>query len=332
MAGGGALKFKPLFESELGLTFVPQDELGTVIQGMAYMVDNVEGQCYTMKEGADRPPSNGLSLVRSPSLAPLRQEHLHVKSMEELFPFLLCNIGTGVSIVRVNSVTEFKRVSGTALGGGTFLGLCRLLTQAKSFDDAMDLADVGDSNKVNMLVSDIYGGDLKKFGLPGDFTASFFAKNVMDSSSHAREGLTDSDIAKSLCTMIAQNVTQIAHLNARLHGIKRVFFTGNFLRHNDTAARTIVQQMTRWNKLAMADTLGDEKVTDVNAYFFTHEGFFGAIGALIRNKVSRVESPRLAPSDGPGAVPQKMDLGAPAAKEAKPSAGSFGTYKRWKHG
>jgi len=308
--GGGAHKYKDLFEAELGLTFVPQDELGTVIQGMAYLVDNVPGQCYTMRVGSDSPQSDSLHLVRSPSLAPLRQEPLSVTSVGELFPFLLCNIGTGVSIVRVNSVTEFKRVSGTALGGGTFLGLCRLLTQAKSFDDAMDLADVGDSNRVNMLVSDIYGGDLKKFGLPGDFTASFFAKNLMDSARCPREGLTDSDIAKSLCTMIAQNVTQIAHLNARLHGIKRVFFTGNFLRHNDTAGRTIVQQMGRWNKLAAADTMPSEKAAEqVNAYFFRHEGFFGSVGALIRNKVSRIESPRLGPTnDVESKTPPALDL------------------------
>ena len=46
--------------------------------------------------------------------------------------------------------------------------------------------------------------------------------------------------------MIAQNVSQIAHLNARLYGAKRVFFTGNFLRHNDLALRTIVYTMQRW--------------------------------------------------------------------------------------
>lgn len=74
--------------------------------------------------------------------------------------------------------------------------------------------------------------------------------------------------------MITQNLTQIVHLMARLHGLKRVFFTGNFLRHNDIALRTITYNMARWSDL-------DGEKTDV--YFFKHEGYFGALGAFIEN-------------------------------------------------
>jgi len=44
---------------------------------------------------------------------------------EPLFPFLLVSMGTGVSILRVDSEEEggFTRIAGTACGGGTFLGL-----------------------------------------------------------------------------------------------------------------------------------------------------------------------------------------------------------------
>ena len=49
-------------------------------------------------------------------------------------------VGTGVSILHVKSPTEYTRVSGTALGGGTFLGLCRLLTDAGEFEQALDCA------------------------------------------------------------------------------------------------------------------------------------------------------------------------------------------------
>jgi len=41
-------------------------------------------------------------------------------------PFLVVNIGTGCSILHVTD-RNFKRVGGTACGGGTFLGLTRLL-------------------------------------------------------------------------------------------------------------------------------------------------------------------------------------------------------------
>ncbi len=51
---------------------------------------------------------------------------------------------------------------GTSLGGGTFLGLCSLLTNCRTFEEALDLASRGDNRKVDKLVRDIYGGDYER--------------------------------------------------------------------------------------------------------------------------------------------------------------------------
>lgn len=59
-----------------------------------------------------------------------------------------------------------------SLGGGTFLGLCCLLTGCETFEEAIGLASQGDSTRVDKLVKDIYGGDYEKFGLKGDAVAS----------------------------------------------------------------------------------------------------------------------------------------------------------------
>ena len=190
-------------------------------------------------------PSEELGIVH-----PLRKIHKPFSSdAEDFFPFLLCNVGTGVSILHVESETHYTRVSGTALGGGTFLGLTRLLTDARQFQEALDVAVSGDARRVDMLVADIYGADTERSGLklPGDLTASFFAKNISAArGADPREHVKDDDICKALVVMIAQNFAQIAHLNARIHGLRRVFFTGNFLRNNDLALRTIVYTMNRW--------------------------------------------------------------------------------------
>jgi len=136
-------------------------------------------------------------------------------------------VGTGVSILHVQSETQYTRVSGTALGGGTFLGLTRLLTAARDFQEALDSAASGDARRVDMLVADIYGAEERSgLPLPGDLTASFFAKNLMRREGDPRQQTRDNDICKSLVVMIAQNLAQIAHLNARIHGARRVFFTG----------------------------------------------------------------------------------------------------------
>ena len=67
---------------------------------------------------------------------------------DSVYPYLVVNIGSGVSIILVRSQKDIERVGGTSVGGGTFLGLTSLLTGVTSFDDAIALAEKGDHTKV----------------------------------------------------------------------------------------------------------------------------------------------------------------------------------------
>lgn len=53
------------------------------------------------------------------------------------YPFILVNVGSGVSVLAVRGPTDYKRISGTSLGGGTFLGLCCLLTGCNTFEEGL---------------------------------------------------------------------------------------------------------------------------------------------------------------------------------------------------
>jgi pantothenate kinase len=44
---------------------------------------------------------------------------LRIKKRPTYFPYLLVNVGSGVSILRVNGTDSFERVSGSHIGGGT---------------------------------------------------------------------------------------------------------------------------------------------------------------------------------------------------------------------
>lgn len=79
------------------------------------------------------------------------------------------------SLFLVIAINEFLFYS---LGGGTFLGLCCLLTGCNTFEEAIDLAAEGDHTHVDKLVKDIYGGDYAKFGLPGDLVASRYVQGI----------------------------------------------------------------------------------------------------------------------------------------------------------
>lgn len=93
-----------------------------------------------------------------------------------VYPYLLVNIGSGVSMIKVSGPNEFQRVGGTHLGGGTFWGLMALLTGATTFDEMLAMADRGDNSGVDMLVGDIYGMDYNKIGLKSTAIASTFGK------------------------------------------------------------------------------------------------------------------------------------------------------------
>lgn len=99
-----------------------------------------------------------------------------VTQTQDPYPYLLVNIGSGVSMVKVSGPRQYERVGGTSLGGGTLWGLLSLLTGARTFEDMLRLSDYGDNTAVDMLVGDIYGTDYNKIGLKSTTIASSFGK------------------------------------------------------------------------------------------------------------------------------------------------------------
>ena len=116
---------------------------------------------------------------------------------------MLVNIGSGVSILSVKGPDDYKRVYGTSLGGGTFLGLCCLLTGCNTFEEAMALAAKGDNRKADKLVRDIYGGDYERFGLSGDIVASSFGQMNL---AEKRKDAKPEDLARATLVTITNNI------------------------------------------------------------------------------------------------------------------------------
>lgn len=375
--GGGAFKFSSIIKEQLGIRLTKQDELQTVVRGITFtLLERPDQECFTLRPVDESEASNmsqdklGISHVDALSYE-MAKVPVPMPVGGDIFPLLVVNIGSGVSIINVTSPSSFKRVSGTAIGGATYYGLCKLLLRCKSFDEAMDLAQLGDSRNVNLTVQDIYGGSYEQVGLSGEITASFFGKcasafggvrtarsrkkafvpfveklcliviallcaNLLKDSQLGDEDLSylklgrelvlllmplgmayfvllsseaqltssqppenpppsssssskppksssrasrkpgngvfeEADVARALVIMVAQNVTQIAFLNAKLYKSKRVLFTGNFLRSNQIALRALCSMIHIWSK------------GEIQALFMEHEGYFGAIGTFLNS-------------------------------------------------
>lgn len=224
----------------------------------------------------------------------------------DIYPYLLVNIGSGVSMIKVSGPRTYQRVGGTSLGGGTLWGLLSLLTGARTFDEMLGMAEKGDNTKVDMLVGDIYGTDYGKIGLKSSTIASSFGKVFRMKREAEREaedsgGLTNGDreesdtftnppttskeqrskpstsfqapdISRSLLYAISNNIGQIAYLQSEKHGLAHIYFGGSFIRGHRQTMNTLSYAIKFWSN-------GEKK-----AYFLRHEGYLGAVGAFLKRQ------------------------------------------------
>eukprot|EP00913_Durusdinium_trenchii_P009396 g8831.t1 len=193
---------------------------------------------------------------------------------EPLFPLILVVMGSGVSILRVNSFNpgDYARMGGTGCGGGTFLALARRLTSANTLEEALEMAAAGNASNLepllctDTLVSDIDGteGSLMP-SLHGDITACNFGKL---SKANSSQNCSEKDVARSLLQMVTEQSVLLAFSHARMAGcMNRVFFVGSFLDQKNAITRQAIG--------LTAQNLGGG-----SAYFMRHSEFLGALGSL----------------------------------------------------
>lgn len=282
--GGGAYKFYDKIRERLGVDVLREDEMECLIIGLDFFITEIPREVFTYSE----------------------VDPMHFAEPEEnIYPYMLVNIGSGVSILKVSGPRTYERVGGTSLGGGTLWGILSLLTPAESFDEMLDMAAQGDNAKVDMLVGDIYGTDYGKIGLKSTTIASSFGKvfrmkreaeneaedsgglsngdddpnkNGTHSQNHpsASEAMatrfSSSDISRSLLYAISNNVGQIAYLQSQIHNLSHIYFGGSFIRGHPQTMNTLSYAIKFWSK-------GEKQ-----AYFLRHEGYLGAVGAFLKRQ------------------------------------------------
>ena len=73
--------------------------MGSLVGGMNFLLDHVDKSSFMFSE-------------------PLGYDYVDL-SDGTIYPYMVVNIGSGVSILQIDSPTHFKRISGTMIGGGT---------------------------------------------------------------------------------------------------------------------------------------------------------------------------------------------------------------------
>ncbi|KAK4080501.1 hypothetical protein Trihar35433_1606 [Trichoderma harzianum] len=279
--GGGAYKFYDIIRDALEVEVLREDEMECLIVGLDFFIQEIPREVFTYSEA----------------------DPMHFVSPREIiYPYLLVNIGSGVSMLKVTGPRSFQRVGGTSLGGGTLWGLLSLLTGARSFDDMLAEAEHGDNTKVDMMIGDIYGADYGKIGLKSTAIASSFGKvfrmklqaeaaeaaeaagksehhdgnsdvpGDADDDSHPSHSFSSADISRSLLYAVSNNIGQIAYLQSQIHNLNDIYFGGSFIRGHRQTMNTLSYAIKFWSK-------GEKQ-----AYFLRHEGYLGAVGAFLKRQ------------------------------------------------
>lgn len=132
---------------------------------------------------------------------------------------LVASMGTGTSFVRVEG-ERIEHIGGLGIGGGTILGLSKLMLKTSDFRQIVALAEVGSLDGIDLRIRDITPHPLP--GLPLDVTASIFGK--ADANARAE------DIALGILHMVLQTVGQGAVFASMNSGIHDIVLIGNLTR------------------------------------------------------------------------------------------------------
>ncbi|PSN66747.1 fumble-domain-containing protein [Corynespora cassiicola Philippines] len=284
--GGGAFKYYDRIREALDVEVIREDEMECLIIGLDFFITEIPTEVFTYSE------EHPMTYVPFPPQPP------------SIYPYLLVNIGSGVSMIKVSGPRQYERIGGTSLGGGTLWGLLSLLTGARNFDDMLKLAEKGDNSTVDLLVGDIYGTAYNKIGLKSTHIASSFGKVYKkkraaereaedgcngyhtpdeeekldeDGNPHASSPSSSSmfrpeDISRSLLYAVSNNIGQIAYLHAEKHNLPHIYFGGSFIGGHSQTMNTLSYAIRFWSK-------GSKQ-----AYFLRHEGYLGAVGAFLKRQ------------------------------------------------
>lgn len=160
----------------------------------------------------------GLSCERVPEFNSIGKGALYLSGLDEA---LAVSLGTGTALVHAKSNGEMNYLGGTGVGGGTLVGLSRLLLRAESMEHIIEYAEGGDLENIDLKIKHMTeNGSLSV--LSRELTASNFG-NVSDLA-------TKEDIALGIMNMVFETVGMVSVFAAHQVKCDNIILTGNLTR------------------------------------------------------------------------------------------------------
>ncbi|MBQ7567907.1 hypothetical protein IJT17_03795 [bacterium] len=174
-------------------------------------------------------------------------------------PFVLVDVGTGTSIMAVKG-TKVTRLGGTALGGGTLVGLGRIMTKRNlNYSDLCEIANRGVRSKIDLQVRDVY--EAGEINISPNFTASNFGKVALGGI----EASEEADWIMGLIGLIGENIALLACSLAENAECLQLCYGGATLRNIPALTEVLLESTQCMGKRAL---------------ILPHCEYLGALGAL----------------------------------------------------
>jgi type II pantothenate kinase len=132
---------------------------------------------------------------------------------------LVVSAGTGTAMISARGADAFH-FTGSAVGGGTLLGLGQLLLGTADPLEIARLAELGNTSEVDTTLLDVIGGGIGH--LPADATAVNFGRVLGQAQTPKPE-----DVAAALVTLVSQVIAMVAINAVKAAGLRQIVIVGH---------------------------------------------------------------------------------------------------------
>jgi len=168
---------------------------------------------------ADKPLYEGLDCRVVPEFESVGRGGLYLSGENEA---IVVSMGTGTALIYAKKQDandiKIEYLGGTGVGGGTLLGLSRLMLGVDTVEHIEQLAGEGDLANIDLRV-----GDMSRKKLHPDMNMELTASNFGKLNDLAGKN----DIALGIVNMVGETIGMMAVFAARNYGLDRVVLTGN---------------------------------------------------------------------------------------------------------
>jgi len=200
------------FTTENGIALSDVDCIMTTGVGSSFMQQPIYGlKCHTV-----------------PEFSSIGRGGLYLSGLSEA---IVVSMGTGTAIVHAKALTgedglplvdsehdtEIEYLGGTGVGGGTMLGLTKLLTGVGTIEHIEQLCQSGNLANIDLRVGDISKKSFRE--MSDNLTASNFGR-VSDLATH-------SDLALGVANLVAETIAMMSIFAARSFDVHDIVLIGN---------------------------------------------------------------------------------------------------------